>query len=341
MLGMPTEFELMASAELEDGTHVPLTEVRGRRTRLQSGFQPRLKPLLLTTMGRTGSTWVTSLLACLPQIVAYRPFQFEPRVASYWMEVLRCLAEPASYMQALAPELYGADWWMGTKRSSPIYQGDVDPDILEVLARDNLEKLAAFCQERIDRFYGQVANRQGQSGAIHFLEKYAPNAVMLRFLWELYPDAREIFLIRDLRDILSSILAFNKIYAQAYFYRERAQNDLEIVREMRNEANTLLKIWRTRSQSAYLLRYEDLIRRPEESLRGVLDYLELDGDPTGIRHTLKQAARTMPEAQQQHRTSQDPLASIGRWRRDLNPALQEACQEAFPELLGAFGYDDD
>lgn len=29
---------------------------------------------------------------------------------------------------------------------------------------------------------------------------------------------------------------------------------------------------------------------------------------------------------------------IDRWRRDLNPALRNACREAFDDLLGEFGY---
>ena len=32
-------------------------------------------------------------------------------------------------------------------------------------------------------------------------------------------------------------------------------------------------------------------------------------------------------------------ASIGRWRDDLSPALQEACAEAFAAPLAAFGYE--
>jgi hypothetical protein len=339
LLGVPLDFEGTVSAVLQDNTRVPLAQVRGRRDRLDSGLRPKLRPLLLTTLGRSGSTWVVCLLASAPEVVAYRPFQFEPRVATYWMDVLRALAEPASYLQAVVPQLYGEDWWLGTKRSSPIDATHVDPDILGVLGRSNPEKTAAFCQDRIDRFYRQVATLQGQTEARYFLEKFQPTPAMVsNLILELYPEAREIVLIRDLRDMACSIVAFTKKRADAYFYRELGNDEKAIIGAMKKDAKSLLDLWQRRAQTAYLLRYEDLIRRPEESLRGVLEYLGVDS--AGIPNMLKQAAVKLPDLQRQHQTSQNPQDSIGRWRRDLSPAMQDLCRDAFGELLTAFGYDD-
>jgi hypothetical protein len=340
LLGVPLNFEATVCAVLQDDTRVELAQVRGRRDRLVSGCRPRLRPLLLTTLGRSGSTWVVCLLAAAPQVVAYRPFQFEPRVATYWMDVLRALAEPASYLQAVVPELYGEDWWLGTKRSSPIDATQIDPDIFGILGRSNPEKSAAFCQDRIDQLYRQVATLQCQTEARYFLEKFQPKpAVVSNLILELYPEAREIVLIRDLRDIACSILAFTKKRADAYFYRELGNNEQAIIGAMKKDAKFLLDLWQQREQTAYLLRYEDLIRRPEESLRGVLHYLGLEVDSAGIAGMLKQAAEKLPEVQRQHQTSQNPQDSIGRWRRDLSPALQNLCRDEFGELLTAFGYD--
>ena len=46
---------------------------------------------------------------------------------------------------------------------------------------------------------------------------------------------------------------------------------------------------------------------------------------------------TAAATQSDHRTSNDPRASIGRWRREQR-ALQELCQEVFREPLEEFGY---
>ena len=87
-LSFGPRFELQIEVRLEDGTQLPLALVRGTRAPLRSSFEPRLQPLLLTTLGRTGSTAVVRMLAAHPEVVAYRPFEYEPRVATYWMGVL-------------------------------------------------------------------------------------------------------------------------------------------------------------------------------------------------------------------------------------------------------------
>ena len=46
----------------------------------------------------------------------------------------------------------------------------------------------------------------------------------------------------------------------------------------------------------------------------------------------------IPEARR-HRTTDSVEASVGRWRRDLEPSLQELCADAFGETLYEFGYE--
>jgi hypothetical protein len=42
-----------------------------------------------------------------------------------------------------------------------------------------------------------------------------------------------------------------------------------------------------------------------------------------------------------HRTVPDPADSIGRWRTDLSPELQSACEEALGPALRSFGYEEE
>jgi hypothetical protein len=41
---------------------------------------------------------------------------------------------------------------------------------------------------------------------------------------------------------------------------------------------------------------------------------------------------------EKHKTSSSPEASIGRWRHDLNPQLQDLVKKGFNDLLPQFGY---
>jgi hypothetical protein len=43
-------------------------------------------------------------------------------------------------------------------------------------------------------------------------------------------------------------------------------------------------------------------------------------------------------AEQRHRTSAGAAGSIGRWKKELGPDLERACEEAFGEALALFGY---
>ena len=74
---------------------------------------------------------------------------------------------------------------------------------------DHVADLATFAQQRIDAVYRQVA-ALGDGRAEFFAEKCLPEGNVPQLLRELYPDAREVFLVRDFRDMLCSIRAFNE-----------------------------------------------------------------------------------------------------------------------------------
>jgi hypothetical protein len=94
LLRLPSSWtiELVARAE---GRATRIATIAGRRAPLEPA-EHTLDPLIVTTLGRTGSSWLIHLLAQHPDVVAYRPFSFEPRAATYWMEALMALAEPAA-----------------------------------------------------------------------------------------------------------------------------------------------------------------------------------------------------------------------------------------------------
>jgi hypothetical protein len=335
---LTTEFELLVQAVLRDESRVPIAVIQGRRRALRSSVQSRLQPLMVTTLGRTGSSWLMLLLAQHPQVVTFEPFKYEPRVGTYWMEIFKTLSEPTSYLQSLRPDLSGEHWWIGDEQTSPMPPMPDNSQIYQWLGRSSIESLAAFCQNRIEEFYEQVSIAGDQVGAHYFAEKYWPDYFVPRMLWELYPHAREILLVRDLRDVICSILGFNKKRGFASFGRELTDSDEKFIHQIRDSALAVLRSWKGRSDKAYLLRYEDLIQRPEATLKSVLDYLDIDSHRTTVQRMLQQARGMTPEVQQRHQTSSDPTASVGRWQRELDPSLQAVCQEAFGDILAEFGY---
>jgi hypothetical protein len=180
---------------------------------------------------------------------------------------------------------------------------------------------------------------QGQTLPTYFAEKYIPDDFVPAMMWGLYPQGREVLLVRDLRDMVASVLSFNAKRGYAAFGRERAANNEDYARQLRASGLRLLQSWEQRSDRAYLLRYEDMILRPVETLRSLLEHLELDSTPSMIESMIRRASEDMSEMRK-HRTSPDPKSSIGRWRRDLDTSVQAACQKAFGDILEKFGYTE-
>ena len=339
-LPLPREFEVSVDAVSQDGERSAIGSIRGRRRALSSGFEARLQPVLITTLGRTGSSWVALLLASHPEILAYQPFVFEPRTTSYWMTALQALAEPASYMQLIRPELYPGHWWLGDQLPIPLPAGLRDARMAQWLGRDGVETLAGFCQSRVDDFYWEVARSEGKQRPRYFAEKCWPDRAVPRLVSELYPEGREVILMRDLRDIVCSIFGFNAKRGIASFGRESADSDEEFVRNLRDGGVRMLESWRERSGTAHLLRYEDLILQPESSLTELFAYLGVAADPRTVKRVIDDATRTLPDAQSGHQTSGSVAQSVGRWRHDLSPELQAICEESFGDVLTAFGYHE-
>jgi hypothetical protein len=288
---------------------------------------------MIRTTGRSGSNWLLTLLCSHPRIVAYRTFQFEPSLANYWMHILRTLAEPSSYMQSILMQAYDEHWWIGDRRPGPLPPRLGDNEMPRWLGSDNVEALAAMFQERLDAFY-QRLDSERETEARYFVEKALPRYT-LGLIGELYPEARELLLIRDFRDMVCSIVDYNAKRGLALWGRDKAADETAWYRLLRADVDEMLTGWRGR---AHLVRYEDLVLDPEPTLAGVFSHIDVEADMDTVQRVIAAAQATRPRAQSTHRTSSSVEESVGRWRRDLTPEQQAACEEVFEDVLLQFGY---
>jgi hypothetical protein len=205
------------------------------------------------------------------------------------------------------------------------------------MGRDYVEDLARFCQRNAEEAYLRIAAGQGQTNVRYMAEKHrADNLPWL--VWELYPKAKEIFLVRDFRDVFSSMLAYNKKFGRRAFGPAHIETDEQFAEFLRNSTiKNLSRSWPKRQDRAHLIRYEDLISRPHDTLRGVLAYLELDASEAIVGSMIDRASAENPEMKQ-HLTSSDVATSLGRWRSSLSPELQSVANAAFGDVLQQFGY---
>jgi hypothetical protein len=289
------------------------------------------------TLGRSGSTWLTKLLGHHPGIVSYRPYEHEPQVTRYWSDVVATLADPMSAAQSISPSPQAPPWWTGANRTVP--PPDLEHDAPgRWLEKDAVERVAELARAMVEGFYGHVAAEQRKPGATHFFERggsWRSTAIA----GELFPGLREVFLVRDLRDVLVSRFAFNRSVGGTVVGRHTVETDEQYVRDyMRREADHLLDFWAARRDRSRMVRYEDLVRQPVETLAGLFAYIGVDSDTATVERVLESAQRSDVEKQERHKTTPNLSASIGRWRTDLDDGLREAAEEAFGEALAELGY---
>jgi hypothetical protein len=338
VLGLTPEFELELRVVLEKGARIPIGFVKARHTPVGPQLQPRLNPIIVTCLGRTGTTWLMRMFAEHPQIVVYGRHPYESSPAKYWVHMLKVLSEPGNLPESAYRHGFHEDLF--SIGHNPFYDDTLDDEgeLGQWFASGYVERLAAFCQQSIDDWYTTLAARQAQDQPVYFAEKHMwPNYVPV-LIRELYPEAKEVFLVRDFRDMACSILAFDERRGYTGFRRPEGKSDEQYLREdLRQAALDLRESWRSRRDSGLLLRYEDLVRRPEETLRSLLKYLDLDSSAPAAARLLAKASEDTP-ALRLHKTSSSLDASIGRWQRERDEPFRQACQQAFAEALEEFGY---
>jgi hypothetical protein len=338
VLALPPRHVIEVRAVMEDGATPRLGAIEAERAPLRTAYEPQRQPIMITTFGRSGSMLLMRLLSSHPDVLSFKPYRFEQRIASYWIDVLLTLSDPASYLRGVAPQAAVDErtWWLGG--AAPMPWPLRDSEVQEWLGGEAVEALATTTQQRIDALYDRIATAAGATHERFFCEK--SNLRVASVAAELYPHGRELFLVRDFRDMLCSVFAYNRKRGATGFGRAGAGSDAEYVERVGGWVDSLARAWERRRDRAHVVRYEDLVLDPEPALGDVLEYVGVDSDAKTVRTMLDQLAEDMPELRE-HPTSDSAQSSIGRWRTDMDSEVSAACERAFGPALELFGYERD
>jgi hypothetical protein len=336
VVGMTHEFELLIQVRLENNVRVPIGRIHGRHKPVASRFEPTIQPLLVNSLARTGTTWMMRLLSEHPSIAALRIYPYEVRPGKYWMQLLGAMAEPAYQAQSLSKlGNFDSEWW---ESQDPFQRGSLAQNaaLQQWFNSRFVEQTAMLCQQSIEDCYREIADAQNQQVPLYFAEKHIPDEVP-GIIWELYPNTREIIVVRDFRDMLCSIRAFNAKRGSIGFNRDQVDNEQQYIYRLGREAQQLLSSWKARSDRACLVRYEDLISQPAATLQRILAYLEIECGSSMVEDILRRALVDTPEMRA-HRTSGSSQRSIARWHSDLDEDSKQLCEQVFGQALEEFGY---
>jgi hypothetical protein len=347
LLMLPMQTTISLVARLADESQVNLTHFNIQRFPLHTLYQPTLKPLIINSLGRSGTTWIMHLLAQHLKIATYKNYPYELPVIEHYVHNILIHNLFESYPDQIPyPELDVNDLFKLNRHR--MYHVKEEP-LKRYFRKQQIEELAYFCQEQIDKYIEQILNFQkrigeGLENPIYFAEKLInpsrDTEYLSRLIWELYPQGKEIILVRDFRDMFCSVLSFMKKRDLKICFGldfQHAQTEEEYVKITKERINFIWDCWETRKHKAYLVRYEDLIEKPLPILKGIFEYLNLDHDEATLQTILHKASLRNAEMSD-HITSSTVDASLGRWKKDLSPALQRLCNEAFQPALEAFGY---
>lgn len=330
-------FTLEVRARTRDGARTPLHRLKMGRSPVSVDAADR-RPLLVTTLGRTGSSHLIALLGSHPGVVVYRPYELEARYISYWSQVFLSLSHPKSWMVPLqADDRSDPGWVFGSDKLNLIHYR-LYPEMSGWFQGEYGEALLAFCRQSLAQHYDQVARIRGKEGYRYYCEKFLPGR-FTQSVRRLFPTSKEVLLVRDFRDMYCSIRGFNRKRGFDGFGREQFDDDADYIGSaLKNGASQLVKDWEERRDRACLVRYEDLILNPEAVLERVFAYLEVDSSPKMVAKVMENARGSNVDRQREHQTSANPTRSVGRYKTELSRQEREICESAFESSLLAFGY---
>lgn len=175
------------------------------------------------------------------------------------------------------------------------------------------ESLREFCagfgsfEEMVKGFF---ARNLEEMGGQRWLEKTPPNIYCFHRIREIYPDAKFIHIVRDARDSMAS--------------HYRRSGDAFFVAGSWYFA-TLVGIQYSSWPNYYRVRYEDLVLKPEETLRELCDFIGEEFTEMMLA-TDDSERRKIPSWKQSH-FDNVTSSSIGQYKEALNDEIRSMFQQ--------------
>ncbi len=280
-------------------------------------------PIIVTAAGRSGTTLLMGILAQTPQVCVAEIVPYELRLIAYFATAYRTLTAPADKALSMHPDRLERDnYSVGFNPfNDQIYHSVFrEPErAAEFFGTYIPRSISQAFREIITEYYTRLSADQGQASPFFFAEKNNNLARDPRDFARLaFPQVKEIVVYRDPRDLFCS--------HKSYFRSDSKRALMDVT----SACHGVIAILEEAGSDLLALSYENLLRRPVETLRGLSEFLGFSVLPLN--------AAAQKAVFQQHGTSTSPLASIGRWKKDMTEEEQAAGKAAWNEFLTRFDY---
>lgn len=266
--------------------------------------------------GRTGSTLLMQLLSTSDAVVFDDRYPAEYRWLSYFARTAEMMTVPfeENTHPGVTRFFFGPDREWGPV---PFASEVIDP---AELGDALLGGMWAAWSRRV---------RQRRPGAAMYAEKLA---VDVDTVVDAGIPIRVIDLVRDPRDVFASILAFTASGVDGFGRRPGQSDDDFLETFLTTFRRGVDTIARTRPGiERRLVHYEGLVDDLDRVSGSLADWLGIDLDPDRVSAQVDQHAH--------HITAPSPAESIGRWRRDLAPAVTRRILDELGDVMHLLGYD--
>jgi len=281
----------------------------------ENGDHSSLRPVLVRLLeGRVGSTLVMQLLGTAPEVAFDRVYPFEHSYLTYLTRLIGQIAAPRPDGVDMVELLYG-----DTLRVGPLPFPSEQVDAAE-FARDSLHG--------VWQAFSRAMQAASTTRARFYAEKFWGDVgpVVAAGLEPIVVD-----LVRDPRDIVASVRAFNAKTGKQLFGRAQARDDREHLKRMVVGIGFRLQEFAVPLPVSHLvIRYEDLVADlPAEAARLAT--------ALGVQLEVDAVIGARPEMAH-HMTSESLDRSVDRWARDLSPEDVRVVERRLGKQMLRLGY---
>ncbi|WP_157965344.1 sulfotransferase [Euzebya rosea] len=296
---------------LQGSEHATVGWVSGEiQVELPAPPRGALAPVFVNGTPRSGTTFLMRLLGTHPAIAAIDRYPFETRHLVYWLHTLDVITAPADRRDSTTPhDLIAARRWTGSNPYATHDHGlpfEVAGSVLDVAVR------------AVHSIAETTYRSNADATATLMMEKFC-RGPLVELARRIFPSTRELLILRDPRDLVCSILAFNAKRGRADFGAANAEGPAHLLRMWTDRTRRTLESYTERwtEDRRMLLRYEDVVRHPQHSAQRVFSHLDL-ADPAAAAASAAKQALQDTLLRDVHATSSD-TGSIGRWQHEIAP----------------------
>lgn len=286
-----------------------------------------LKPILINSTGRSGTTLLMQLLGTSPQIVFDRYYPFEVRYLTYLLRWSLLLNEPWKPNESWNPAenlkhpgtgLIGpfpysnAQYWhaMGGKLwprcFETVWQEFSSTSISNILKKSSPERYPKYYAEKVSPWVFEYLEQQP-----------IPYNV--------------ITLIRDPRDVFLSINSFDRQRGFHGFGRSANDTDFDFAKQVVSWYRNMHTKKNITAPNNILVKYEHLASNLTGEAQRLDQWLNIKLDASLVKQQEKKFIH--------HMTSANSTESIARWRHELSDELNTFFIQELGEELRYFGYE--